>query len=340
MNNIKRKREKPTYTPSTLENILYDARYFWLPLKFWRKFFDALSILKRNKRLMLVGPTGSGKSIWSEILYLAIFYPSKLLAIIPPKFRKNFRQLLDIDDYDEENPPPFVKISAGEIADGTAKSDLLGYAGNSFTGASREGSDGTLLGANGGILFIDESQELTLPVQASFLRFLDDHKFKPVGGSGLRLLDAYIVFSVNRHPALLSAEQTFRSDLRYRFSCSIVTLVPLIDWHSDNIFSLGKHILKKVSADSKRTIRGFSHSAERLIKLLPWRGGLREFVNSIKEAATRCNRELIQPYDFPLDELGINVEDLRRKEMDLEKKYSDKEREVKEYLLSLKKAGH
>jgi two-component system NtrC family response regulator len=76
---------------------------------------------------------------------------------------------------------PFVAINCGAIPETLLESELFGHEKGAFTGAhiQRKGRFET---AQGGTLFLDEIGQLTPPLQAKLLRFLQEQKIERVGG--------------------------------------------------------------------------------------------------------------------------------------------------------------
>ena len=74
-----------------------------------------------------------------------------------------------------------VRINCGAIPENLMESELFGYEKGAFTGAVKS-KKGLFELADGGTVFLDEIGELPLAMQAKLLTFLDDKKFKRVGG--------------------------------------------------------------------------------------------------------------------------------------------------------------
>ncbi len=74
---------------------------------------------------------------------------------------------------EEEGPIPFVAVNCATITGSLAESLLFGHKKGAFTGAD-EAASGYIAEADGGILFLDEIQTLSIPVQQKLLRVLND----------------------------------------------------------------------------------------------------------------------------------------------------------------------
>ena len=75
---------------------------------------------------------------------------------------------------------PFMKIDCGALSETLLESELFGYEGGAFTGASNKGKKGLAEVADGGTLFLDEIGELPISLQTKLLRLVQENVFLPV----------------------------------------------------------------------------------------------------------------------------------------------------------------
>ncbi len=61
-----------------------------------------------------------------------------------------------IHNYSPRHKGPFVALNCANFSDGLIESELFGYVGGAFTGASKNGQIGKFELADGGTLFLDE----------------------------------------------------------------------------------------------------------------------------------------------------------------------------------------
>ena len=104
--------------------------------------------------VLITGETGTGKELFAR----AIHYNS-------PRADKNF-----------------VIVDCTSLPETLVESLLFGHARGSFTGAYTS-QDGLIKQADRGTLFLDEIGELPQAIQKSFLRVIQEHRFRPVGGN-------------------------------------------------------------------------------------------------------------------------------------------------------------
>ena len=77
------------------------------------------------------------------------------------------------------------------------ESELFGYEKGAFTGAS-ERRKGKFELADGGTLFLDEIGDMTLELQASLLRAIQEREFYRVGGREPVKVNVRIIAATNR----------------------------------------------------------------------------------------------------------------------------------------------
>ncbi len=125
-----------------------------------------------------------------------------------------------------------VTVPCGALDSTLAESELFGHVKGAFTGAEsvRKG----LLGiADGGILFLDEVQDLPMGIQRKLIRFLQDRhrRYRQVGGDKEMSVDVEVVCASNVPIAELA--KRLAPDLFDRLSHLIVTVPSLRDCRED-----------------------------------------------------------------------------------------------------------
>src|SRR5699024_6983819 len=124
------------------------------------------------------------------------------------------------------NKSPIVKINCGTIPDTLVESELFGYEKNAFTGANSK-KKGLMEIAGGGTVLLDEIGELPLDIQPKLLRFLEEKKFKRVGGLEDIEVDIRIIAATNKDLEKAIKNKEFREDLYYRLDVVPINLPPL-----------------------------------------------------------------------------------------------------------------
>ena len=196
---------------------------------------------------------------------------------------------------------PFVCMNCAALSETLLESELFGHEKGSFTGAV-----GRKLGkfeqANRGTLFLDEVGEMSLQVQAKFLRVLEGHPFERVGGGGEIQVDVRVVAATNRDLEKAIEEKKFRQDLFYRLFVVEVAMPTLRD-HATDIPMLATHFLNRFVERTGRKITGFSDETMTLLTEYEWPGNVRELQNTIDRAVILARGERIEVGDIQLSTL-------------------------------------
>jgi two-component system, NtrC family, response regulator len=176
----------------------------------------------------------------------------------------------------------FVVVDCAALPDSLVESLLFGYEAGAFTGASKQ-TDGLIREADGGTLFLDEVGELPLSIQKSFLRVLQEHTFRRVGGPREIKSDFRLVAATNRNLERLAREGLFRQDLLYRLHALRIELPPLRERGGD-VELLINHHLNQHSHHFNDKRKGFTREFLECLMAYDWPGNIRELYNVIDQA--------------------------------------------------------
>jgi len=189
---------------------------------------------------------------------------------------------------------PFVDVNCSGISESLFESELFGHERGAFTDA-KSAKKGLIEMAHHGTLFLDEISEMALPLQARFLRFLEERRFRRLGGTHESAVDVRVVAATNRDLKELVRGGGFRKDLFYRLNLIFIHIPPLRERRED-IIPLARHFLRVANQMFKKTIREFSPEAERLLAEYSWPGNVRELRNGIERIAILENDDVILPH--------------------------------------------
>jgi len=174
----------------------------------------------------------------------------------------------------------FIAINCGAMPENLLESELFGYTKGAFTGAVRD-KPGLTEAASGGTLFLDEIGDLSLPLQAKFLRLLQEGEIRRVGENRTRSIDVRFISATNKNIEEEVLKGNFREDLYYRLKIITIEINPLRERNTD-IPLLIKHFIKKHSREiSSDKIEVGSNALELLLNY-PWPGNIRELENEIR----------------------------------------------------------
>ena len=173
---------------------------------------------------------------------------------------------------------PFIGINCGAIPDALLESELFGYTGGAFTGASAKGRIGKFELAHKGVLFLDEIGTMPLYLQVKLLRVLQERAFTRLGSNRLIEVDIRIIAAANEDLAGAVRQGRFREDLFYRLNVIPLQVPPLRERHGD-IELLSSHFLARYSARFNKQAPSLGPDMLAALSAYPWPGNVREFEN-------------------------------------------------------------
>ncbi len=195
---------------------------------------------------------------------------------------------------------PFIAVNCAAIPESLLESELFGHEKGAFTGALQR-RVGHFERANGGTLFLDEIGELSMPVQAKLLRFLQEREFQRVGGERTLKADVRIISATHQDLEGRVKEGSFREDLFYRIHVVTLSIPPLRERRED-IPVLLDHFLKRFARENRRNIEGMSREARDLLIRYDYPGNVRELENIIERAVVVSRGPVISVGDLSLQE--------------------------------------
>lgn len=177
---------------------------------------------------------------------------------------------------------PFVPVDCGALPETLFEDELFGHARGAFTDASRD-MRGLVAQAKGGTLFIDEIHTLSPRSQASLLRFLQDLRFRPLGGQQWLDADLRVVVATNRDLAQGVRDGWFRIDLYYRLNVVRVR-VPTLAERAEDVPLLAQAMLARLAKRYGVPPRAFDDATLAQLGAAPWPGNVRELENVVHRA--------------------------------------------------------
>jgi transcriptional regulator with GAF, ATPase, and Fis domain len=193
---------------------------------------------------------------------------------------------------------PFVAINCAALPEQLLESELFGWERGAFTGAHGSRA-GKIEQAAGGVLFLDEVGEMTPPVQAKFLRVLQEREFQRLGGTKTIKADVRVIAATNRDPRLAMERGALREDLYYRLSVFEITL-PALRERPDDILPLAEAFLLEIGRSVGRPAAGISEDARDRLLAHAWPGNVRELRNAIERAVILCGGGLVTSEHLPI----------------------------------------
>lgn len=197
---------------------------------------------------------------------------------------------------------PFMNITCTAISESLLESELFGHERGAFTDAKQQ-KKGLLELADGGTVYLDEVGDMPPPLQAKLLRFLEEKKFRRVGGVEDLEVDVRIIAATNRDVEKLIAEGAFREDLFYRLNIIAIELPPLRD-RGDDIRLLAEYYVDRFAREFRRSVTELSGAAIDLLVRYAWPGNVRELKNTLERAVLLAKHPVLEPEDLVLGRRG------------------------------------
>jgi transcriptional regulator with GAF, ATPase, and Fis domain len=195
----------------------------------------------------------------------------------------------------------FVKVNCAALPDTLLESEMFGYEQGAFTGAERR-RRGKFEQANGGVLFLDEIGDMSLPLQSKLLHVLQGGDFTPLGSEKLVKTDAWVIAATNHDLEKDLVAGKFREDLYFRLSAIKIFIEPLRN-RPEDIPCLIDYYIKRYSSEfsGRNLIVPRQKTIDRLCAY-SWPGNVRELQNMLKRIMILGDGEenlngLLQPPD-------------------------------------------
>ncbi len=185
----------------------------------------------------------------------------------------------------------FIITDCNTFSDNLLESELFGHVKGAFTGAIQN-KPGIFETANGGTLFLDEIANLSLEIQGKLLRVLENHEYKPVGGSQVKKSNVRIIAATNRDLKTMVENGEFREDLFYRMNVFPIFLPPLRERKSD-IPKLAYHFLRLACKSMGKKVDGFSDDAMEMMVNQDWPGNIRQLKNVVERLVIMSDQEMV-----------------------------------------------
>ena len=227
------------------------------------------TVAKTNATVLILGESGTGKELIAGAIHT-------------------------LSDRRAES---YTRINCAAIPDQLLESELFGHEKGSFTGAIRS-KTGRMQEADGGTVFLDEIGDMSRPLQAKLLRFLEDGTFTRVGGNVELKVDVRLIAATNRDIVSAIRNHQFREDLFHRLNVVQFT-PPALRERGDDILLLANHFLSQFTATMGKPIREFSPEAVEIMRNHHWPGNVRELRNAIERSVILEQGSHIQSSSLP-----------------------------------------
>jgi len=217
------------------------------------------TIARSDTSVLLVGETGVGKELFADYLHRL----------------------------SERGDRPFVKIALSALPHELLESELFGHERGAFTTAISE-KRGLFEVAHTGTLFLDDIDDVPMPVQSKLLRVLEAQQVMRVGGTTTIPVDVRLITASKVELKELVTRNLFRADLYYRINVCPVEIPPLRH-RRDDVPLLAEHFLRRFAPQKPLRL---SSDAERAFASYDWPGNVRELRNIVQRLALFADGEI------------------------------------------------
>jgi len=220
-------------------------------------------VAESDVTVLLQGDTGTGK----ELIARAIYHHST---------RVN---------------KPFLPVNCAAIPENLLESELFGHEKGAFTGAESR-KIGKFEQCNTGTMFLDEIGDMPLPIQAKWLRVLQDGSFQRLGGKDLITTDVRIIAATNQGLEQLRESGQFRDDLYWRLNTVSINIPPLRE-RKEDVERLVNYFVKKFSREYNKNVKGASSDLFDAFINYNWPGNVRELQGIVQRGMVICQKDIL-----------------------------------------------
>ncbi|MCI2808846.1 sigma-54-dependent transcriptional regulator [Eoetvoesiella caeni] len=191
---------------------------------------------------------------------------------------------------------PFVAVNCGAVAPTLAEAEFFGFERGAFTGADKQ-KRGYLEQANGGTLFLDEVGELSLPLQATLLRSIQEKRIRRLGAEQDIATQFDLVCATNRDLESMVKERLFREDLYYRINVVTLHVKPLRE-RPEDVYWLALRFISAMAQRLNESPKSLHPLTQLRLQEYSWPGNIRELHNRIEHACLVSPNAVLLPNDI------------------------------------------
>jgi len=197
-----------------------------------------------------------------------------------------------IHEHSSRNAGYFVEVNCSALKGDLLSNELFGHTKGAFTSAVQD-QQGLLEVADGGTLFLDEIGDMDLPVQAQFLKVIEEKQYRRLGDVKLRQSNFRLIGATNQDLLSNTKNGKFRQDLYYRVNVFPIYLPTLQEMERD-IEGLILHLLKSLNYTGDDVPGDVMH----LLRRYHWPGNIRELKNILERGLMLAGGSILNPSHF------------------------------------------
>jgi two-component system nitrogen regulation response regulator NtrX len=205
-------------------------------------------VTKTNGRVMLTGPSGSGKEVAARYIHAN----------------------------SDRSKAAFISVNSATIEPERMEEVLFGR-----ESMERGYEPGLLEQAHGGFVFFDEIADMPLGTQSKILRVLVDQQFTRVGGSDKVRVDMRVVSATNKDLRSEINMGAFREELYHRLNVVPIE-VPSLEDRREDIPLIADHFIAELHKTQGLPLRHLSEETSAMLQTMAWPGNVRQLRNIIE----------------------------------------------------------
>ncbi len=205
-------------------------------------------VTKSNGRVMLRGPSGSGKEIAARYIHAQ----------------------------SNRSDGPFITVNSASIEPERMEDVLFGR-----LSSERGVETGLLEQAHGGVIYFDEVGDMPLGTQSKILRVLTEQQFQRSGGTDNVRVDLRVISSTTKNLEAEVEAGSFRAELFHRLNVVPIDVPPLEE-RLEDIPELATHFIEEFNTSQGLSSRIVSEEAIARLQTMSWPGNIRQLKNVIE----------------------------------------------------------
>jgi sigma-54-dependent transcriptional regulator len=176
----------------------------------------------------------------------------------------------------------FVVVDCASIPESLLESELFGHTKGAFTGADKA-APGLLGNADGGTVLFDEIGEMPPALQGKLLRFLQERKVRPIGGTKEISVNVKIIAATNQDLLVAVETGAFRRDLYHRLAVFPIAVPALRDRRED-VLPLAEHFMRCYAMRYQRRPGLLQANDSRRLQCHTFSGNVRELAALVERS--------------------------------------------------------